>query len=37
MQRIKDTMKENKSYYLTMTIVEWIDIFSRKEQRHIII
>lgn len=36
-QGIKHTIKENNSYFLTMTIVEWVDIFSRKQLRDIII
>lgn len=34
-QGIKHTI--NKSYYLTMTVVRWIDLFSRKSQRGIFV
>jgi REP element-mobilizing transposase RayT len=33
----KLTIKENKSYYLTMTVVGWIDIFTRKAYCDIIV
>ena len=36
-QGIKHNIKENKSYYLTMTIVDWVDLFTRKAQRDIFI
>lgn len=26
----KHTIKENKTYFLTMTIINWIDVFTRK-------
>jgi len=36
-QGIKHNIKENKSYYLTMTVVRWVDLFSRKSQRDLFI
>jgi putative transposase len=29
-QGVKQNIKENKTYYLTMTVVNWIDVFTRK-------
>lgn len=34
---IKHTIKENSTYFLTTTIVDWIDVFSRKALRDIVI
>lgn len=31
------TIKTNSVYYLTLTVVEWADVFTRKENRDIII
>jgi REP element-mobilizing transposase RayT len=36
-QGIKHNIKENNSYYLTMTVVRWVDLFSRKSQRDLFI
>ncbi len=36
-QGVKRNIKDNKSYYISMTVVRWIDIFSRKSQRDIFI
>ena len=33
----KQTIKLNRTYYLSPTIIEWIDLFSRKELRDIVI
>lgn len=33
----KSNIKENKSYYITMTVVGWIDIFSRDIYREILV
>lgn len=33
----KSNIKENKAYYLTMTVVGWIDIFSRDVYREILV
>jgi putative transposase len=27
---IKHTIKENKTYFITMTVVNWVDVFTRK-------
>jgi len=35
MSRLKATT-ENKVYFITTTIVDWIDLFTRKNQKHII-
>ncbi len=38
MQRaIKQTIKTNKSYFLTLTVTDWVDVFSRKNHRDAII
>ena len=29
-QGVKQNIKENKTYYITMTVVHWIDVFTRK-------
>ncbi len=34
---IKHTIKTNGSYYLTMTVVDWIDVFTRKNHKDAII
>ena len=36
-QGVKHTIKENNSYFLTMTVVNWVDIFSRKSIRNLVI
>ena len=36
-QGIKHTMKTDKAYYLTLTVVDWIDIFTRKNHRDVMI
>lgn len=33
----KHTIKEGKSYYLTLTVTGWVDVFSRKNHRDILI
>ena len=33
----KQTIKKNSSYYLTLTIVDWIDFFTRKNHKKAII
>ena len=30
---IKHTKKTDKSYFLTLTVVNWVDVFSRKNHR----
>jgi REP element-mobilizing transposase RayT len=30
---IKHTIKKNASYYLTLTVVEWADVFTRKNHK----
>jgi len=38
MQRsVKHTIKSNNAYFLTLTVVNWVDAFSRKNHRDIII
>jgi hypothetical protein len=27
---IKHTIKTNSAYYLTLTVVDWVDVFMRK-------
>ncbi len=34
---VKHTIKTDKAYYLTMTVVNWVDVFSRKSHRDAII
>lgn len=36
-QGVKHTIKKNSSYYITLTVVEWADIFTRKNHRDAII
>lgn len=36
-QGVKHTIKKNCSYYVTMTVVDWIDIFSRQNHRDVVI
>jgi REP element-mobilizing transposase RayT len=36
-QGVKHTIKENKSYFLTITIVEWVDIFTRKRYSDLVV
>jgi len=33
----KQNIKKNASYYLTLTVVGWVDIFTRKELRDLIV
>lgn len=33
----KHTIKKNSSYYLTLTVVDWIDVFTRKNHKQAII
>ncbi len=33
----KLSIKEDKSYYMTMTVVNWVDVFTRKNHRDVII
>ena len=34
---VKHTIKKNASYYLTMTVVGWVDVFTRKNHKDAII
>jgi len=34
---IKHTIKTNQAYFLTLTVVNWVDVFSRKNHRDAII
>lgn len=36
-QGVKQNIKENKTYYITMTVINWIDIFTRKNHCDVII
>lgn len=36
-QGIKQNIKSNKSYFITPTVIGWIDVFTRKEIRDIVI
>lgn len=36
-QGVKHTIKKNTSYFLTLTVVGWIDVFTRKNHRDAII
>lgn len=38
MQRgVKHTIKKNATYYLTLTVVNWIDVFTRDNHRKVIV
>lgn len=34
---LHDNIREDKTYFMTMTIVEWIDLFTRKTQKQLIV
>ncbi len=34
---VKQTIKTDKAYFLTLTVVNWVDVFSRKHHRDAII
>ncbi len=36
-QGVKQNIKTNKAYFLTLTFVNWIDVFTRKNHRDAII
>lgn len=36
-QGVKQNLKSDKAYFITMTVVGWIDIFTRKNHRDAII
>ncbi len=36
-QGVKQNIKKNSSYFLTLTVVEWLDVFSRKNHKDAII
>lgn len=36
-QGVKHTIKTNGSYYMTMTVVDWADVFTRKNHKQVII
>ena len=36
-QGVKHTIKHNSSYYLTLTVLSWIDVFTRKNHGDVII
>jgi REP element-mobilizing transposase RayT len=37
LQGLKQNIKFNSTYYLTLTVVNWIDVFTRKNHRDAII
>jgi putative transposase len=36
-QGVKQSIKKNSSYFLTLTVVGWVDIFTRKNHKDAII
>lgn len=36
-QGVKHSIKKNASYYLTLTVVNWVDIFTRNNHRRVIV
>jgi REP element-mobilizing transposase RayT len=34
---VKHTIKKNASYYLTLTVVNWVDVFTRDNHRMVIV
>ncbi|PZE15519.1 transposase, partial [Putridiphycobacter roseus] len=34
---VKHTIKKNTSYYLTLTVVDWVDVFTRKNHKKAIV
>ena len=36
-QGIKKTIKKNASYYLTLTVVNWVDVFTRKNHKKAVV
>ena len=36
-QGVKHTIKKNSSYYLTLTVVGWVDVFTRQNHRNTLI
>ena len=36
-QGVKHTIKKNASYFMTLTVVGWIDVFTRKNHKDAII
>jgi len=34
---LKQTIKKNASYYLTLTVVDWVDVFTRKNHKEAIV
>ena len=36
-QSVKHTIKKNSSYYLTLTVEAWVDVFTRKNHKDAII
>lgn len=34
---VKHTIKKNASYYLTLTVVNWVDVFTRKNHKQVIV
>lgn len=33
----KHNLKSNKAYFVTMTVVDWVDVFTRKNHRDVLI
>nr|WP_299205709.1 transposase [uncultured Brumimicrobium sp.] len=36
-QGVKHTIKKNASYYLTLTVVNWVDVFTRKNHKKAVV
>jgi len=34
---VKHTIKKNASYYLTLTVVNWVNVFTRKNHKQVIV
>lgn len=34
---VKHTIKKNASYYLTLTVINWVDVFTRKNHKQVIV
>lgn len=34
---MKHTIKKNGSYYLTLTVIAWVDVFTRENHRKVIV
>ena len=34
---VKHTVKKNATYYLTLTVVNWVDVFTRKNHKQAVV